>query len=144
MKMHSYIALGSNLGKRHENIHAAIALIKQLPHSELLALSPLYETDPVGYTEQGKFINAVCCIYTALAPYNLLQRLLLIEQILGRERTIKNGPRTIDLDIVLHGEIKVESPTLNIPHPRMQEREFVMRPLNDILIPKALSTSSHA
>ncbi len=131
--MYSYIALGSNLNDRHKHIEDAVTHIKQLPHTEFVALSPLYETEPVGFTEQGLFINAVCCINTALSPYNLLQRLLLIEQMLGRVRTIKNGPRTIDLDIILYGDINIDTPTLTIPHPRMHEREFVMKPLNDVL-----------
>lgn len=132
MKVRSYIALGSNLGDRHSYIEQAVAHIKQLPHTEFVALSPLMETEPVGYKEQGLFINAVCGIDTELSPYNLLQRLLLIEQILGRVRSIKNGPRTIDLDIILYGDVNIDSPTLSIPHPRMHEREFVLQPLKAI------------
>ncbi len=132
--MRSYIALGSNLGDRYHYIAAAVEYIKRLPDTEFIALSPLYETEPVGFVDQGFFINGVCCIDTTLTPYRLLQHMLMIEQLLGRIRSVKNGPRTIDLDILLYGDIKMETPTLTIPHPRMHEREFVMKPLRDLTL----------
>lgn len=94
--------------------------------------SSLIETDPVGGPPQGKFLNGVLEAATDLSPENLLKCLKTIEQELGRSATIRNGPRTIDLDILLYDDLRVETEELTIPHPRMKEREFVMRPLNEI------------
>lgn len=126
-----FLGLGSNLGNREENIRAAIeALSRQGIVAE--KISSIIETDPIGGPPQGKFLNAVLKATTALKPEQLLERTLLIEKNLGRVRTLRNAPRTIDIDILLYDEIKYHSPQLDIPHPRMRERNFVMRPLREI------------
>src|SRR5688572_32056051 len=103
-----------------------------LPNTRLAAVSPFYRSAPVGYAEQPDFVNAVAKIETALTPRELLDALLAIEREFGRIRNVKNGPRTLDLDIALYGESRVSEPGLEIPHPRMRERAFVLLPLADI------------
>ncbi len=125
----TYIALGSNLGNRMNY------LCRALQHLSALGIvtqrSPVYETPPVGYENQGPFLNAVVVLETELPPDTLLRELKTIEQKLGRRPVIRNGPRVIDLDILLYGnERRTDEPTL--PHPRMHERAFVLRPLLDI------------
>jgi len=126
-----YLALGSNIGDRAGNLRAAIG---QMPPSGILVLreSPVYETEPVGYARQGWFLNMVVEAETALFPIQLLARTAKIERALGRVRTIPNGPRTIDIDILLYGDAVVRAARLQIPHPRMQERRFVLAPLADL------------
>jgi len=126
-----YLALGSNLGDRAANLRTAI---DSLPAAGILVLreSPIYETEPVGYARQGWFLNMVVEAETALFPMQLLARTAKIERALGRVRTIPNGPRTIDIDILLYGKALVRSARLEIPHPRMQERRFVLAPLADL------------
>jgi len=126
-----YIALGSNLGNRQENIQSAIALIRKNAVT-VKKVSTVIETDPVGGPPQGKYLNAVIECQTSLTASQLLKTLQSIEQKLGRERTLKNGPRTIDLDILLYDNLKVSTDELTIPHPRMFKREFVMKPLKEI------------
>ena len=96
------------------------------------AVSSIYETEPVGYTEQPSFLNMVAQIATSLPPHQLLDQLIGIERQLGRERTFRNAPRIIDLDILLHGDAVLDSPALVLPHPRMRERAFVLMPLVEI------------
>ena len=98
----------------------------------ILRESPIYETEPVGYTEQRWFLNMVVEAETALFPLQLLTRTAKIEQRLGRARTVPNGPRTIDIDVLLYGTAVLHSPRLEVPHPRMQERRFVLAPLADL------------
>ena len=126
-----YLALGSNLGDRAANLRTAI---DSLPATGILVLreSPIYETEPVGYARQGWFLNMVVEAETALFPMQLLARTAKIERALGRVRMIPNGPRTIDIDILLYGKALVRSARLEIPHPRMQERRFVLAPLADL------------
>ena len=126
-----YLALGSNLGDRAANLRTAI---DSLPAAGILVLreSPIYETEPVGFARQGWFLNMVVEAETALFPMQLLARTAKIERALGRVRTIPNGPRTIDIDILLYGKALVRSARLEIPHPRMQERRFVLAPLADL------------
>lgn len=127
-----YLGLGSNLGDRKKNLDLAVEKIGQLPDTIVIKHSKIYETDPVGYLEQDKFLNAVVKIQTTLAPVALLKRLQAIEYELKRTREIHWGPRTIDIDILLYDEISMDLPELKIPHPRMHEREFVMIPLRDV------------
>jgi 2-amino-4-hydroxy-6-hydroxymethyldihydropteridine diphosphokinase len=126
-----YLALGSNIGDRQGNLRAAIENMKSAGIS-VLRESPIYETEPVGYTAQRWFLNMVVEAETALFPMQLLTRAGKIERTLGRVRTIPNGPRTIDIDILLYGTAVVRTPRLDIPHPRMHERRFVLVPLADL------------
>ena len=131
--MQCYIGIGSNLGDRQENIKDAIQKIRETKGIEVKILSNIYETEPVGGPPQFKYLNGVIEIDTGLEARQLLLALQKIEKQLGRIRTIKNGTRTIDLDILMYGEKKVDEPDLKIPHPRMHEREFVQRPLRELL-----------
>ncbi len=128
----AYIGIGSNLGDRKRYVDAAIELLKESPNIKVEKTSPLYETGPVGGPPQGKFLNGVIKIETDLSPRQLLNRLMAIEEDLGRVRKVRNGPRTIDLDILTYGDIHIEEEDLIIPHPRMNERDFVKRPLADL------------
>jgi len=128
----AFIALGSNLGSRLEYLQQAMELLQRLPELHVTAISPVYETDPVGYADQGKFLNAAVRLETSLAPEILLQRLMEIEQLLQRRRDIHWGPRTIDLDILFYDQQLISSADLEIPHPRLAERMFVLAPLHDI------------
>ncbi len=127
-----YLGLGSNLGDRKKNLDLAVEKISQLSDTIIIKRSNIYETDPVGYLEQDKFLNAVVKIETSLKPVELLQSLQNIEYELKRTREIHWGPRTIDIDILLYDQISMDLPELKIPHPRMFEREFVMIPLRDV------------
>ncbi len=126
-----YLGIGSNLGKRETNIEKAIQLFKK-NHIDILKTSTFIETDPVGGPPQGKFLNGVIKIKTLLSPQELLKILKDIEKQLGRTKTVIDGPRTIDLDILVYDQIKIKTPELTIPHPRMLEREFVLKPLQEI------------
>ena len=126
-----YLALGSNIGDRKSNLRAAIENMASAG-IRVLRESPIYETEPVGYTAQRWFLNMVVEAETALFPLQLLTRTGKIERALGRVRTIPNGPRTIDIDILLYGTAVVRTPRLEIPHPGMHERRFVLAPLADL------------
>src|SRR6056297_91532 len=128
----AFIALGSNLGSRLEYLQQALERLQRQPELYVTAISPVYETDPVGYADQGKFLNAAARLETSLAPRELLQRLMEIEQQLQRRRDIHWGPRTIDLDILFYDQQRISSADLEIPHPRLSERMFVLAPLHDI------------
>lgn len=132
MAVQVFIALGANIAQPTKQVRRAIALICLLPKTRLLKTSSFYCTAPVGYAEQPDFINAVIEIATELAPSELLESLMSIESALGRERSIPNGPRTIDLDMLLYGEDTLHTKELMIPHPRMHERAFVLVPLAEI------------
>jgi 2-amino-4-hydroxy-6-hydroxymethyldihydropteridine diphosphokinase len=125
-----YISLGSNLGDREQNLHAAIDHLRKL--GEVKAVSSFYETEPVEYTSQPWFLNAAVALETELMPRQLMSRLLAIEQEMGRRRTVAKGPRVIDLDILLFGRSIVETLQLTVPHPAMHERRFVLEPLAEI------------
>ena len=127
-----YIGIGSNLGDRAKHIENAIEKLKETEGIEVKRISSIYETEPVGGPKQGKYLNAAIEIETCLKPRELLAKLQGIENQLGRARVIKNGPRTIDLDILLYGDDKIDEADLKIPHPRMAGREFVMKPLKEI------------
>ena len=127
-----YIGIGSNLGDRQLYIDHAIDRIRHSPDMILSRVSSIYETDPVGGVPQGKFLNGVMEIGTDLSPKALLKELNVIEDALWRERPIKGGPRTIDLDILYYGEVRVSDEALVIPHPRIKEREFVLKGLREL------------
>jgi 2-amino-4-hydroxy-6-hydroxymethyldihydropteridine diphosphokinase len=129
-----YIGLGSNLGDKVANLREALRLLAATHGSAvtLLAVSSLYRTEPVGNLEQDWFLNAAAKIKTKLSPRGLLNRLLAIERELGRVRTVRNGPRIIDLDILLWDHRIVKEDDLVIPHPRMHERLFVLDPLAEL------------
>jgi 2-amino-4-hydroxy-6-hydroxymethyldihydropteridine diphosphokinase len=125
-----YLALGSNLGERRPNLEAALRALP--PEVEISALSRLYETAPAYVTDQPPFLNMVVEGYTTLSPAGLLGYLQQIERSLGRVRTLRYGPRTIDLDILFYDELILDLPGLTLPHPRLQERGFVLWPLADL------------
>jgi len=135
----AYIAIGANLGEPVAQVLQAGAELDALPRSRLLRLSSLYRSKPDGYAAQPDFINAVAALHTRLGPRELLTALLDIELRHGRRRAFKNAPRTLDLDLLLHGDMSMHEPGLTLPHPRMAERAFVIAPLAeiapDILIP---------
>jgi 2-amino-4-hydroxy-6-hydroxymethyldihydropteridine diphosphokinase len=126
----TYLALGTNLGQRFENLRAAIAALS--PEITVLNESPVYETEPWGYADQPPFLNLVLCAETDRSPRDLLGRLKDIESTLGRTPTFRNGPRLIDLDILFYDDLVLETPSLIIPHPRLHERAFVLVPLAEI------------
>lgn len=128
----AYIGLGSNVGNKANNIHWALELLRQNENMSILAVSSLYETEPEGYADQDWFLNVVTEIKTTLSPVELLKYLKEIEQIIGRQESIRWGPREIDLDLLLYDQLCFESPDLNIPHPRMHQRAFVLVPLAEI------------
>lgn len=130
--MIAYIALGSNMGDRLAWLKAAREKIAQLSEVTLLASSRLYVTAPYGYTQQADFLNAVIKVTTTYSPHELLEHLQQIEQDLDRVREIHWGPRTIDLDVLLMDELKVNEPDLVIPHPELLKRSFVLVPLKDV------------
>jgi len=125
-----FLALGSNLGDRKANLYAAIDHLRR--HIAIRRLSPVYETEPAYVTDQPPFLNMVLHGETALAPDTLLIFLKSIEQEMGREKTIRFGPRVVDIDILLFDDLRVATDVLTIPHPRMAERAFVLIPLADI------------
>ena len=127
-----YIGIGSNLGDRQANIAAAINRVSSLDETIVTKTSPVYETEPIGGPPQGNYLNGVFEILTDLSPRRLLDELLAIEKQLGRTREGRNLPRTIDLDILLYDDIILAEKDLVIPHPRMNERDFVTGPLNEI------------
>jgi 2-amino-4-hydroxy-6-hydroxymethyldihydropteridine diphosphokinase len=123
-----YLSLGSNIGDRERNLRAALERLAA-EDLHLLRVSPIYETEPVDLAEQRWFLNLVVEAETDLFPMQLLARTQRIERALGRVRTVPQGPRTIDIDILLYANAVVRSATLEIPHPRMAERRFVLVPL---------------
>lgn len=133
MEQDAYIALGSNQGDRELNLLRAVAEIGKIPHGKVTGLSSFYETSPVGVMDQPPFCNAVLRLATTLSPRELLQRLLAIEtEVFKRRRTRHWGPRSMDLDLLFHGRSVLHEEGLELPHPRMAERRFVLQPLCDI------------
>ncbi len=128
----AFIALGANLGEPAAQVERAIEELAQLPETRLTARSALYLSVAVGYAEQPDFVNAVAALNTRLAPRELLEALLDIETRHGRRREFKNAPRTLDLDLLLYGDLILHEPGLSLPHPRMSERTFVLQPLAEI------------
>jgi 2-amino-4-hydroxy-6-hydroxymethyldihydropteridine diphosphokinase len=125
-----YLALGTNLGDRMDNLRRAIAALP--PTIRVTALSPVYETPPWGYADQPAFLNMALAGETESNPSDLIAFLKNLESELGREKTFRNGPRLIDMDILFFDDLRMDEPGLVIPHPRLHERAFVLVPLNDI------------
>ncbi len=134
----AYIALGSNVGDRRVIIQSALDALRALEGIEVIAVSDLIETDPQGGPPQGRYINAVAGLSSDLAPRELLESMLRIEQAHDRDRRFEQhwGPRPLDLDLLLYGDRLIDEPGLTVPHPRMHERAFVLEPLTQIA-PKA-------
>lgn len=133
MEIVAYIALGSNLGDRELNLLRAVAEVGKLPESRVTALSSFYETSPVGAVPQNAFYNAVLSLSTWLDARTLLSRMLQIEdETFRRVRTVSQGPRSIDLDLLLYGNSVIAEEDLVVPHPRLTGRRFVLQPLCDI------------
>ena len=127
------IALGSNLAEPARQVRAALSALEAHPQIQIEKTSSLYVTAPVGYDDQPDFVNAVCSVRTSLDGVSLLAVLNRIEADFGRERTFRNAPRTLDLDIIDFDGISSDDPHLTLPHPRAHERSFVMKPLAEIL-----------
>ena len=129
----AYIALGANLGDRWRNLERAVELLGAEPDVDVVRVSRFRETDPVGYVDQPRFLNGAAAVETTLGARGLLERLLSVEQALGRERPgPRFGPRTVDLDLLLYGDETVDEPGLTVPHPRLHERRFVLEPLAEL------------
>ncbi|MCD6030369.1 MAG: 2-amino-4-hydroxy-6-hydroxymethyldihydropteridin epyrophosphokinae [Thermomicrobiales bacterium] len=126
----AYIGLGANLGDRAATLREAARRLGEL--GAITAVSSFYETEPVGFREQPSFLNAVIALETDLPPAALFDALLAIERDLGRVRSFRNAPRTLDLDILLQDDLVMDTPELTLPHPRMHERAFVLAPLAEI------------
>ena len=130
MLSEAYIGLGSNLGDSAQNLRSALQMMEEFAVD--VRPSPLYKTAPLGFQSQPPFYNAVCRVTIRLTPFELMDRLLGIEAAIGRRRVFRNAPRVLDMDILTFGRRVLKSPPLVLPHPRMAEREFVLRPLADI------------
>ncbi|MBS1175277.1 MAG: folK [Burkholderiaceae bacterium] len=129
----AYIGLGANMGDARSTVLCAIDALAKIPHTQLQAQSRLYASAPMGENATGEhYVNAVVQLRTRLPAHDLLNELHRIERAFGRERSVRNAPRTLDLDILLYGDVCIEDEALSIPHPRMVERAFVLRPLFDI------------
>ena len=128
----AYIGLGTNLGDRRGALEMALREMHQPPIIHVERVSSVYETAPVGVTEQPDFLNAVARVATTLPPHGLLDALLHLENKMGRVRTLRWGPRVIDLDLLLYGEAQIAQTGLEVPHPRLRERAFVLAPLAEI------------
>jgi 2-amino-4-hydroxy-6-hydroxymethyldihydropteridine diphosphokinase len=130
----AYVGLGSNLGEREATLREALTRLSELDGVAVVAVSSFRETDPVGNADQPRFVNAAAELETSLGPRELLERLLEVERSLGRDRTREErwGPRTVDLDLLLYGDETVGEPGLEVPHPRLAERAFVLQPLVEL------------
>ena len=128
----AFVGLGANLGQPRTQVEQGLEELERLPHTRLVRRSSLYRSAPVGYADQPEFVNAVAQLETALPAERLLAELQAIEERHGRRRSFPNAPRTLDLDLLLHGETRIETETLKLPHPRMHERAFVLKPLLEI------------
>lgn len=128
--MKAVIALGSNIGDPKENLDLAIGLMREA--TEVRAISSYYATKPVGYEDQPDFLNAICIVDSELPAMELLNMLQGIEKAMGRERTVKWGPRSIDLDLIQYGDLISKAEELTLPHPRAHERKFVLEPWHEI------------
>lgn len=128
-----YLSLGSNLGDRKAQLQEAVRLLQTNPSISNIKMSSIYETAPVGYLNQEAFLNLVIRLETSLSPLELLDICQEIEQALHRERLVRWGPRTVDLDVLLYGQEQLATERLTIPHPRMYERAFVLVPLQELM-----------
>ena len=128
----AFVGIGSNLDQPVDQVSRAFDELDRLPHTRLVRKSSLYRTAPVGHEAQPDFVNAVAQLETGLPAERLLAELLAIEESHGRSRSFRNAPRTLDLDLLLFGDARLSSPRLTVPHPRMRERAFVLKPLLEI------------
>jgi 2-amino-4-hydroxy-6-hydroxymethyldihydropteridine diphosphokinase len=130
----AYVGLGSNLGDREATLRAAVDELAATPGVEVVAVSTLVDTEPVGYLDQPRFLNGVAVLETDLPPRTLLGLLLAIEGRFGRDRAAApaQGPRTLDLDLLLYGDAEIDEEGLRVPHPRLHERAFVLGPLQEV------------
>jgi 2-amino-4-hydroxy-6-hydroxymethyldihydropteridine diphosphokinase len=128
----AYVGIGSNMDDPRSHVLKALDELDELPHTRVAKRSSLYRSAPAGYTAQPDFLNAVAQLETALPAERLLAELRAIEARHGRRRSFRNAPRTLDLDVLLYGDAVLSLPTLTIPHPRMNERAFVLQPLIEI------------
>lgn len=132
--MRAYVAIGANLGDREATIRAALAELDAADGVAVVAVSTLLETEPVGYLDQPRFLNGAAALETSLPARALLELLLAVEARFGRRRdgVPPQGPRTLDLDLLLYGSAEIDEPGLRIPHPRLHERRFVLQPLAEL------------
>ena len=130
--MIAYLGIGTNIGDRLQNLIDTIDALNLLPLTKVVEISNVYETEPVGFADQNEFLNIVVSVSTELTSHNLLGAALGIEAGMGRVRTIKNGPRIIDVDLLMYDNEEYNTKTLILPHPRMLERNFVLKPLLDL------------
>ena len=129
----AYVGLGANLGDREQTLHAAVDALAAEDGIDVVAVSTLRDTEPVGVGDQPRFLNGVTAFETTLSARELLDRLLAVEQRFGRIRLPgEHGPRTLDLDLLLYGDDQIEEPGLGVPHPRLHERRFVLEPLAEL------------
>jgi len=130
----AFVGLGSNLGDREANLRRAVEELGALPGTAVVGVSRLLDTAPVGVRDQPRFLNGAVELDTSLEPRELLNGLMSVERALGRDRAgvPKGGPRTIDLDLLLYGDAEIDEPGLEVPHPRLAERRFVLEPLADL------------
>lgn len=132
MSVHALIGLGANLGQARKTIERALEALNSTPGIEVLEVAPFYGSHPVD-AQGPTFVNTVARINTHLAPLALLEVLQALEQAHGRERPFRNAPRTLDLDLLWYEDVAMETARLTLPHPRMHERAFVLKPLNDLM-----------
>jgi 2-amino-4-hydroxy-6-hydroxymethyldihydropteridine diphosphokinase len=130
----AYVALGSNLGDREATLLGAVDALAAEPGIDVVAVSRFFDTEPVGYLDQPRFLNGAAALETTLTARELLEVLLAVERRFGRSRDgiPAQGPRTLDLDLLLFGETEIDEPGLSVPHPRLHERKFVLEPLSDL------------
>ncbi len=128
----AYVGIGSNLNDPRGQVLQAFSELDGLPHTRVVKKSSLYRSGPIGHTEQPDYINAVAQLETGLPAERLLAELQEVEARHGRERSFPNAPRTLDLDVLLYGNAQMNSPLLTLPHPRMHERAFVLKPLVEV------------
>ena len=128
----AFIGLGANLGEPQRQVQEAFRELDAIPHTRVVRTSSLYRSAPIGYAEQPSFVNAVAQVETGLPAERLLAELQELEQRHGRKRSFPNAARTLDLDVLLFGNATIQSPALTVPHPRMHERAFVLKPLLEI------------
>ena len=136
--MTAYLGLGTNMGARLDNLKSAVNALNKVPGVRVTAVADIYETDPVGYENQPCFLNTAVEVETDFDPEGLLGVALGIEAGLGRVRNFKNGPRVIDIDLLFYGDTRCEGPVLTLPHPRIFERGFVLKPLLDLEVKTSL------
>ncbi|HLE67732.1 MAG TPA: 2-amino-4-hydroxy-6-hydroxymethyldihydropteridine diphosphokinase [Burkholderiales bacterium] len=128
----AYVGLGANLGEPRRQLFAAFDELGRIPGTRVTARSSLFRSAPIGYADQPDFVNAVAKLETDLRPRELFAALQQIEHAHGRERSFRNAPRTLDLDLLLYGGERIDTPALIVPHPRMHERAFVLAPLLEL------------